>query len=939
MKKNLCSPLCTLLAAALLFLSACSSPRPSGRAEGTDRPLPSAPTPEVLRAVTLSAADYPGDVTGRQELQSAAEEVAERAELYSMNALFYEVTAEGEAVWPSQVLPQSAAAGEDPLALLIEAAAQRQIAVYAVFTPYEAGPAGQDAPRGTLRREHPEATVALADGRVYYRPSHPLVHMQTVQAACELSEGYALAGLLLGDTDTSAVSDYAGYYTYLTALVSDIRDAARAAKGTDLQVGLSLSSDAPGTANRRAFLEECCRQGIAFLAPALSESTSGGAKSDYAQALAGYLEIAGSYNAAVYPALAGGEDYAAGSAGEALFISNQLGLQGGVVEGYQALQGHESYMKTVIPLLYLQGNLIPSTDLSFPRSFRITRPLDGTRLTLDSSWKTYFITGTSDPEEPVYFEEEEVERAGEDGLFGVLVELEDGLNEYTFRQGEETVTASIYRRPAGETSKISRISTYINSGSPGSVVLQPYGPQVVTRDIPMLFQCTAPAGGRVTAILDGERYELEPTASAEEGVPITFRKEARIPAPDPDRIVSIGYVTYELEYDGELSEAKAPGEVFLVGDNRVPLLRVREGIGTVLNEGLQGGDFMTTLKTGSVAVITGMLGNYYKTSFGGYIHRKEVEILTDLESADNEIASAEWIPANERGEERLILHGSVSPSFIVDQGEGEGFVIRLFDCYGLDNGPLEIDSRFFASLSAQNASDGTLTLTFKPGLEDYFGYNVAYDGEDTILLFRSKPRLSSKIGRPLEGLRIVVDPGHGADDVGALGVPGTTGPMEKNVNLYAAQITARLLEAMGAEVFMTRETDEDFLELHERVRFTEQHEADLFLSFHHNSASETIDPHRVAGTWVFYYNAVSAGIAETYLQAIAEAAGRRAQGTENAYYVVCRNTLAPSVLLELGFMPNPQEYAEICDTDTMLAIAQAICEATAGYIGGLQTGA
>ncbi len=936
MNRKLSGPLCLLLAACLL-LCACMGPRTALKTGGEDPSQPAeAPLPEVLRAVTLSFADYPKNAKNADELKQAAQKICEQAALCSMNALFYEVTADGEALWPSDVLPQSEdiPQGGDPLAALIEAAAGENIAVYALLTPYIAGRTGQNAPRGSLRHQHPEATVSLADGGVYYRPSHPLVHGQTVQAACELSSRYTLSGLLLGDVDTSPVSDYAGYYTYLTALVSDIRDAARSAKGTGMQVGLALSSDAPDSQNRTAFLNECCRQGIAFLTLSLHENTSGGLSSGCAGALTGCRQAAGEYAAALYPALSE-DEFSEKEVGEALFICNQLGLSGGVIEGYTALSENNSYMQTLIPMLYLSGSLLPEGDLSFPKTFRVTRPLDGARLTLDSSWSTYFITGTSNPDEPVYFEEEEIERAGKDGLFGVLVELEDGENTFTFRQGEEEVTATIYRRPPDETSKIRKISTYISSSSPGSVVLQPYGPQVVTQDIPMLFQCTAPAGGTVNAILNGERYELEQLVAAEDGTPVTFRKQVRIPAPQADKVVSIGYVTYELEFEGEISEAKAPGEVFLVGENRQPVVRVCEGMGNVLNEGLQGGDFMTTLKTGSTAIVTGMLGNYFQTSFGGYIHRKEVEVLTDLPSADNEISSLEWFPANERGEERLVLHGSVPPSFIVDRGEGEGFIIRLFDCFGAESGPIEIDSRFFASLSAQNDGDGTLTLTFKPGMEEYFGYNVSYDGNDTILLFRDKPQLSEKIFRPLTGLRIVVDPGHGANDVGAMGVPGITGPTEKNVNLYAAHIAARLLEAMGAEVFMTRETDEDFLELHERVRFTEQHEADLFLSFHHNSASESIDPHRVQGTWVFYYNAISEDIAETYLQYIAEAAGRRAQGTENAYYVVCRNTLAPSVLLELGFMPNPQEYAEICNSQTMFSVARAVCEATVDYIGSL----
>ena len=56
-------------------------------------------------------------------------------------------------------------------------------------------------------------------------------------------------------------------------------------------------------------------------------------------------------------------------------------------------------------------------------------------------------------------------------------------------------------------------------------------------------------------------------------------------------------------------------------------------------------------------------------------------------------------------------------------------------------------------------------------------------------------------------MRVLLDPGHGAQDIGAMGVAGTSAPCEKDVNLAVALAAREQLEAMGATVLMTREDD------------------------------------------------------------------------------------------------------------------------------------
>ena len=90
-------------------------------------------------------------------------------------------------------------------------------------------------------------------------------------------------------------------------------------------------------------------------------------------------------------------------------------------------------------------------DLSYSRTFQVTRPAESITLsdTAYTTWKNYFITGTSDPDLPVLYNGKEVDRPNENGLWGVLVDVEVGTNNYTFSQnGTERTVQIIRKEPA-----------------------------------------------------------------------------------------------------------------------------------------------------------------------------------------------------------------------------------------------------------------------------------------------------------------------------------------------------------------------------------------------------------------------------------------------------------------------------------------------------------
>lgn len=150
---------------------------------------------------------------------------------------------------------------------------------------------------------------------------------------------------------------------------------------------------------------------------------------------------------------------------------------------------------------------------------------------------------------------------------------------------------------------------------------------------------------------------------------------------------------------------------------------------------------------------------------------------------------------------------------------------------------------------------------------------------------------------------IVIDAGHGGYDAGA--VKGSR--YEKNDNLRMALAVGERLERCGVNVIYTRTTDE-FIPLLERSRISNSRNVDLFASFHRNSATSTA----ANGVETIVYNNASnksVQAAEALQQALVNLGVQSNRGVKRANLSVLRETNAPALLLELGFISNDQDNA------------------------------
>lgn len=180
------------------------------------------------------------------------------------------------------------------------------------------------------------------------------------------------------------------------------------------------------------------------------------------------------------------------------------------------------------------------------------------------------------------------------------------------------------------------------------------------------------------------------------------------------------------------------------------------------------------------------------------------------------------------------------------------------------------------------------------------------------------------------GKIIAIDAGHGGPDPGAVGKLGTK---EKEINLDIAKRVAKLLEARGAKVIMTRSSDKE-VGLYERTNMANSAKADVFVSIHINANENTA----LGGTSTYVYSgSKTSRVQESdrlarYIQSeLVKTLGLRDIGVKYANFVVLRTSSMPSVLCELAFISNLPEEKYINKDGFKNSAAEAIVKGIGVY--------
>lgn len=175
---------------------------------------------------------------------------------------------------------------------------------------------------------------------------------------------------------------------------------------------------------------------------------------------------------------------------------------------------------------------------------------------------------------------------------------------------------------------------------------------------------------------------------------------------------------------------------------------------------------------------------------------------------------------------------------------------------------------------------------------------------------------------------IAVDAGHGGYDGGS--VVGDI--IEKDINLAVAQEIARLLEEHGGiTVVQTRASDEH-LSLQERSNIGNEAKCDYFVSVHCNTYEQDSSVH---GLECYYYEKSDEGkkFAQGVLDDLKQYKDMKIRSTKADTLAVTRHTYCPAILIEMGFLTNPTDKANLADAEYQKKIAKRITDAVLKTIG------
>ena len=179
---------------------------------------------------------------------------------------------------------------------------------------------------------------------------------------------------------------------------------------------------------------------------------------------------------------------------------------------------------------------------------------------------------------------------------------------------------------------------------------------------------------------------------------------------------------------------------------------------------------------------------------------------------------------------------------------------------------------------------------------------------------------------PEDALTVVIDAGHGGDDVGTSAKDGT---LEKDINLAVAKKTASILEKQGFNVVMTRTLDAT-TSLQDRVYISNINNADIFVSLHCNYNEDSED---ISGTEVYYMKQSADGdiFAGVMAGAISSNVPIKVRGTLKADFFVLNYTAAPAVLVEMGYMSNDGDAKDLKSNSFQESMAKGIAQGVIRY--------
>lgn len=599
-----------------------------------------------------------------------------------------------------------------------------------------------------------------------------------------------------------------------------------------------------------------------------------------------------------------------------------------------------SGVKPVLGLFLISSILTPYSVLASTQSLKVVYPRTNHKTSAD---RIFFI-GTAPSTGQVFINGKLIKRS-QSGHFAPSLPLSIGENNFTIRyQNQELLI------------KVTRLSLQPEIPTGAAFAPNSLTPAVDIARLPgetVCFSAVAPPASKVRvklglqtisllpqpqiaqlpdnkAALTGRNQPIaSPSISKYEGCTTVGLNQLRdnntiksTVNPDTPTLIELGKPEFQLTVNGKTITQTGTGKITVLPQAQLQVAEVTSDAGVARTGPSTDFSRLTPLPKGTRASITGRDGDWLRLDYGAWINSKETRIIPGSVAPRTIIRSVGY--RNLQGKTEIVFPLQVPVPVSVQQGD-KSLTLTLYnttaqtDTFRTDNNPI------ISRLDWQQVNPNQVQYTFNLKTNQQWGYKLRYEGTSLVLTMRHPP---TKTGRkPLSGVKVLLDPGHGGAESGATGPEGT---LEKDVNLVISRLIRDDLIKRGATVVMTRNSDVE-LSLVDRQKIIDAEEPTIALSVHHNSLPDNGDAENIKGFGTFWYNTQAHDLALFLHNYVVEKIRRPSYGVFWNNLALTRPASSPSVLLELGFMSNPNEIELIIDPEDQRKMARTISNGIAEW--------
>jgi len=573
-------------------------------------------------------------------------------------------------------------------------------------------------------------------------------------------------------------------------------------------------------------------------------------------------------------------------------------------------------MRTIIGLTVLFTAI--ASSVSAAPSLYISHP----PANYQTSSEKVFVIGTAPPGGEVSINGKPISRSHA-GHFAPSLPLQLGDNLFVIRYQGQEIPIKVKRLPT-ETEVPKELGFAKNSLTPGVDVARLPGELVC-------FGAIAPPNANVSIQLGNQTVPLMPQqqivqlppnsgALTNQNQPYTVAKPGQyLGCASADTPGELGKPEFQVSQDGKKVRQTGPGRVSIITPSQLEVAEVIIDSGVARTGPSTDYSRLTPLPKGTRATITGKEGEWLRLDYGGWINGKEVKISPSAVPPRSIIRSVQAKQVN--GSTEVTFPLQVPVPMTVQQGD-RTLVLTLYNTTAQTDIIRFDDDPVISRLDWQQVAPGQVQYTFNLKTQQQWGYKLEYRGTSLVMSLRHPPATQPQSGKPLTGIKIVLDAGHGGTETGA---QGPTGYPEKDVNLIVTKLLANQLVARGATVYLTREEDKN-LSLPDRTAIIDRLEPAIAISIHHNSLPDEGDAFNTQGFGAFWYHPQAHGLAVFLHNYVVQKMNRPSYGVFWDNLALVRPATAPSVLLELGFMSNPFEFESVVNPQEQQKLAVILAD-------------